>query len=257
MVGRHLKGVVCDLRVFSGGAGMCAGIVALLADSSTSLFSIPGCAEECRLATSVLVLLVGISASGTGHFLFSVLEPMNWHEGTGSRLPASTCEQRIHAHTDAHPKSLCDHSGLLWRAFVGVSPSESVCTKWLTEHEENKCVHCAVFQRRWQSDRKPMLATEMFASRGMSVLILDRRGRSDFAAARVCGHSGRGRTQKGGCRRCVCVCRGHATTLQQACSDSVTLTSLWSSRTAEARPTPMHLVDGVRHLLRRCREQDC
>ncbi|KAF8281801.1 hypothetical protein TcYC6_0007960 [Trypanosoma cruzi] len=59
-----------------------------------------------------------------------------------------------------------------------------------------------------------------------------------------------------GCRRCVCVCRCHATTPQQTCCDSVTLTSLWSSRTAEARPTPMHLVDGVRHLLRRCREQD-
>ncbi|RNC46289.1 hypothetical protein TcCL_NonESM03966 [Trypanosoma cruzi] len=54
----------------------------------------------------------------------------------------------------------------------------------------------------------------------------------------------------------VCVCRCHATTSQQTCCDSVTLTSLWSSLTAQARPTPMHLVDGVRHLSRRCREQD-
>ncbi|KAF8297534.1 hypothetical protein TcYC6_0078530 [Trypanosoma cruzi] len=76
------------------------------------------------------------------------------------------------------------------------------------------------------------------------------------AAARVCDDSGRGRTQKEGCRRCVCVCRCHATTSQQTCCDSVTLTSLWSSRKAEARPTSMHLVDGVRHLSRRCREQD-
>ncbi|EAN88657.1 hypothetical protein Tc00.1047053508149.65 [Trypanosoma cruzi] len=76
------------------------------------------------------------------------------------------------------------------------------------------------------------------------------------AAARVCDDSGGGRTQKEGCRRCVCVCRCHATTSQQTCCDSVTLTSLWSSHTAEARPTPMHLVDGLRHLSRRCREQD-
>ncbi|KAF5219127.1 hypothetical protein ECC02_007903 [Trypanosoma cruzi] len=65
-----------------------------------------------------------------------------------------------------------------------------------------------------------------------------------------------GGQKREGCRRCVCVCRCHATTSQQTCCDSVTLTSLWSSRTAEARPTPMHLVDGVRHLLRRSREQD-
>ncbi|RNC53827.1 hypothetical protein TcCL_ESM08808 [Trypanosoma cruzi] len=120
------EGCFCDLCVFSGGADMCAGIVALLADGSTSLFSIPECAGKCRLATSVLVLLVGISASGIGHFLFSVLEPMDWHESTGCRLPASTCERRIHAHTDAHRKSVCDHSGLLWRAFVDVSPSKNV-----------------------------------------------------------------------------------------------------------------------------------
>ncbi|RNC32901.1 hypothetical protein TcCL_Unassigned04445 [Trypanosoma cruzi] len=40
----------------------------------------------------------------------------------------------------------------------------------------------------------------------MSVLILDCRGRNDFAAARVCGHSGGGRTQKGGMQALrVCV----------------------------------------------------
>ncbi|ESS60349.1 hypothetical protein TCDM_12124 [Trypanosoma cruzi Dm28c] len=55
---------------------------------------------------------------------------------------------------------------------------------------------------------------------------------------------------------CVCECRCHATASQQTRCDSVTHTSLWSSRAAEARPTPMHSVDGVRHLLRRCREQD-
>ncbi|ESS55965.1 hypothetical protein TCDM_12534 [Trypanosoma cruzi Dm28c] len=55
---------------------------------------------------------------------------------------------------------------------------------------------------------------------------------------------------------CVCVCRCHATASQQTCCDSVTLTSLWSLRTAQARRTPTHLVDGVRHLLRRSREQD-
>ncbi|EKF38848.1 hypothetical protein MOQ_000936 [Trypanosoma cruzi marinkellei] len=58
MFGRHVRGVVCVFCVFSGGADMCAGIVALLADSSTPLFSIPGCAEEWWLETSVLVLLV-------------------------------------------------------------------------------------------------------------------------------------------------------------------------------------------------------
>ncbi|EKF29153.1 hypothetical protein MOQ_007078 [Trypanosoma cruzi marinkellei] len=52
----------------------------------------------------------------------------------------------------------------------------------------------------------------------------------------------------------VCVCAGAMQ--QQTCCDSVTLTSLWSSRAAQARPTWMHLVDGVRHLLRCCREQD-
>ncbi|KAF5215352.1 hypothetical protein ECC02_011961 [Trypanosoma cruzi] len=57
-----------------------------------------------------------------------------------------------------------------------------------------------------------------------------------------------------GCRRCVCRC--HATTSQQTCCDSVILTSLRPSRTAEARPTSMRLVDGLRHLSRRCREQD-
>ncbi|RNC34507.1 hypothetical protein TcCL_Unassigned02698 [Trypanosoma cruzi] len=126
MFGNHVEGVVCDLCVLSGGADMSAGIVALLADSSTSLFSIPGCAEERRLANTVLVLPVGISASGMGHFPFSMLEPMKWHEGTGCRLPASICEQRIHEQTDAHRKSLCDHGGLLWRAFVDVSPSRNV-----------------------------------------------------------------------------------------------------------------------------------
>ncbi|RNC34122.1 hypothetical protein TcCL_Unassigned03116, partial [Trypanosoma cruzi] len=65
-----------------------------------------------------------------------------------------------------------------------------------------------------------------------------------------------GEHNREGCRRCVCVCRCHATASQQTCCDSVTLTLLWSSRAARARPTPMHLVDGVRHLLRRCREQD-
>ncbi|RNF07479.1 hypothetical protein TcG_10318 [Trypanosoma cruzi] len=111
-----------------------------------------------------------------GRFLFSVLEPMDWHEGTGCRLPANTCEQRIHAHTDAHRKSVCDHSGLLLRAFVDVSPSKNVRSKRVTAHEENKCVHCAVFHRRWRSDMKSVLAAEMFALRGLSVLILDRRG---------------------------------------------------------------------------------
>ncbi|KAF5216216.1 hypothetical protein ECC02_011046 [Trypanosoma cruzi] len=54
----------------------------------------------------------------------------------------------------------------------------------------------------------------------------------------------------------ACVCRCHPTASQQTCCDSVTLTSLWSSRAAQARPTSMHLVDGLMHLLRRCREQD-
>ncbi|RNE96686.1 hypothetical protein TcG_12904 [Trypanosoma cruzi] len=56
----------------------------------------------------------GNKSIGNRLFSLSVLEPMNLHEGTGCRLPASTCEQRIHAHTDDHRKSLCDHSGLLW-----------------------------------------------------------------------------------------------------------------------------------------------
>ncbi|EKG03781.1 hypothetical protein TCSYLVIO_005165 [Trypanosoma cruzi] len=191
----------------------------------------------------------GNKSIGNRPFSLSVLEPMDWHEGTGCRLPASTCEQRIHAHTDAHRKSLCDHGG-----FCGRQPIEE-CVNQAADRGENKCVHCAVFQRRWQSDRRPVLAAEIFASRGMLGLILDRRGWSDFAAARVCGLSGGGRTQKGGMQALrVCVC--HATTSQQTCCDSVTLTSLWSSRAAEARPTPMHLVDGVRHLSRRCREHD-
>ncbi|RNC32030.1 hypothetical protein TcCL_Unassigned05401, partial [Trypanosoma cruzi] len=98
---------------------------------------------------------------------------------------------------------------------------------------------------------------EIFALRGMSVLILDCRGRSDFAAARVCGHSGGGRTQKGGMQALrVCVCGCHATTSQQTYCDSVTLALMRSSRTAQAGPASMHSVDGVRHLLRRCREQD-